>query len=159
MKQQREELAIIGWREWIKLPDLGIDAIKAKVDTGARTSSLHAFNLEEFVRDGATWVRFEVHPLQRKSQPSIQVEAEVLEYRTIRSSNGIATRRPVIITRANLLGTSWPVELTLASRDAMGFRMLLGREAYRNRFLVDAGRSYFGGKPKRKKKDHTKETK
>lgn len=145
-------LPIIGWREWIGLPDLGIDSIKAKVDTGARSSSLHAFDLEEFEREDATWVRFQVNPDQRTRKRIIEVEAKILEYRSIRSSNGKATDRPVIITRIALLGLTWPVELTLAGRDDMGFRMLLGREAFRRRFLVDAGRSYCGGQPEPRKK-------
>ena len=145
-------LPVIGWREWVGLPDFGIRHIKAKVDTGARSSSLHAFDLEEFERDGASWVRFQVHPVQRKKTRTVSVEAKVLELRSIRSSSGKASMRPVIVTNVKLLGITWPVELTLASRDEMGFRMLLGRTAIRRRFLVDAGRSYCGGKPKRRKK-------
>lgn len=140
-------LPVIGWREWVGLPDLGIPAIKAKVDTGARSSSLHALDLVEFSRDGETWVRFRVHPVQRRNHPTVEVEARVLEYRRIRSSDGRAALRPVVIADVELLGHAWPVELTLASRDQMGFRMLLGREAFRGRFLVHAGRSYFGGRP------------
>lgn len=152
-KKKVSSLPVIGWREWVGLPDFGIEAIKAKVDTGARSSSLHAFNLREFDREGERWVRFIVHPVQRKIDVTVEVEARILEYRSVRSSSGKATKRPVIITQLKLLGITWPVELTLASRDKMGFRMLLGREAFRGRFLVDAGNSYFGGKPKRKNKD------
>lgn len=159
MKQKVSNLSVIGWREWVSLPDLKIPRIKAKVDTGARTSSLHAFNLQKFKRDGATWVRFQVHPVQRKNDPTVEIEAKVLEFRPVRSSNGIVTMRPVIVTNVELLGITWPVELTLASRDTMGFRMLLGREAFRKRFLVDAGKSYYGGKPKRQKKPKTQEVK
>ncbi|MDP2469972.1 MAG: ATP-dependent zinc protease [Candidatus Palauibacterales bacterium] len=155
VKRGRPPLPIIGWREWVGLPDFGIEAIKAKVDTGARSSSLHAFDLRVFERDGEDWVRFEVHPVQRKRDRTVTVEARVLEFRSVRSSSGKATTRPVIVTSITLLGSSWPVELTLASRDEMGFRMLLGREAFRRRFLVDAGRSYCGGKPQRKKKPKT----
>lgn len=153
-KQKRASLPslpVIGWREWVGLPDFGISAINAKVDTGARSSSLHAFDLQAFEREGVAWVRFSVHPVQRKSAPTIQLEAPVLEYRSVRSSSGRASRRPVVVTNVTLLGVTWPVELTLASRDKMGFRMLLGREAFRRRFLVDAGKSYCGGKPKREK--------
>ena len=145
-------LPVIGWREWVGLPDLGIKWIKVKVDTGARSSSLHAFDLEDFEREGEKWVRFSIHPVQRKSTKTVEAEAKVLEYRSIRSSSGKASIRPVIVTNISLLGISWPVELTLANRDEMGFRMLLGREAFRKRFVVDAGNSYYGGKPKRKKK-------
>ncbi len=149
-------LPVIGWREWVGLPDLGIKSIKVKVDTGARSSSLHVFDLQPFEREGVTWVRFQVHPVQRSSDEVVDVEARVLEFRSVRSSSGKAARRPVIVTRVALLGLTWPVELTLASRDKMGFRMLLGREAFRQRFLVDAGKSYYGGKPKRKKQPKQK---
>lgn len=145
------KLDVIGWREWVGLPDLGIKTIKAKVDTGARSSSLHAYDVEDFHRDGSSWVRFKVHPVQRKNDVVIVAEAKVLEYRSVRSSSGKASRRPVIVTNVELRGRTWPVELTLANRDAMGFRMLLGREAFRRRFLVDAGTSYVNGKPKRRK--------
>ena len=144
-------LPVIGWREWVGLPDLGIRSIKAKVDTGARSSSLHTFDLEQIERDGEPWVRFSVHPVQRRTEKVVAAEAKVLEFRSVRSSSGKASRRPVIVTNVTLLGVTWPVELTLANRGQMGFRMLLGREAFRRRFVVDAGRSYFGGKPKRKK--------
>ena len=151
-KTEPSNLPVIGWREWVGLPDLGIKTIKAKVDTGARSSSLHAFHLQEFQRDGERWVRFHVHPIQRSNTEDVEVEARVLETRSVRSSSGKASERPVIVTNVHLLGLTWPVELTLANRDEMGFRMLLGREAVRRRFLVDAGKSYYGGKPKRKKK-------
>ena len=151
-KVAKPRLPIIGWREWVGLPNLGIKKIKAKVDTGARSSSLHAFDMQIFERDGEKWVRFQIHPIQRKDAKIVEAEAKVLEFRSVRSSSGKAAVRPVILTTVELLGISWPIELTLASRDKMGFRMLLGREAFRGKFLVDAGRSYFGGKPIRKKK-------
>lgn len=151
-KKKKSSLPVIGWREWVSLPDLGVVNIKAKVDTGARSSSLHAFDLEDFERDGDKWVRFSVHPVQRKHDHIVEAESRILEYRSVRSSSGKASVRPVIITNIQLLGLTWPVELTLANRDAMGFRMLLGREAFRRRFLVDAGKSYFGDNPRRKKK-------
>lgn len=153
MNKSRElRLPTIGWREWVGLPDLGIRQIKAKVDTGARSSSLHAFDVQVFERDGAKWVRFQIHPAQRNDTKVVEAEAKVLEFRSVRSSSGKAALRPVILTHVELLGISWPIELTLASRDKMGFRMLLGREAFRGKFLVDAGKSYFGGKPVRRKK-------
>ena len=108
--------------------------------------------MQEFEHEGENWVRFKVHPVQRQSDKVIEAEARVLEYRSVRSSSGKATTRPVIVTNVTLLDQTWPVELTLANRVEMGFRMLLGREAFRRRFLVDAGRSYYGGKPIRKKK-------
>jgi hypothetical protein len=151
-KRTKSVLPTIGWREWVGLPDLGVRRIKAKVDTGARSSSLHAYDLHEFKRSGETWVRFKVHPAQRSTKKVVAAEAKVLEYRSVRSSSGKAQNRPVIVTSVKLLGVTWSVELTLANRDEMGFRMLLGREAFRGRFLVDAGSSYFGGVPKRKKR-------
>jgi len=145
-------LPVIGWREWVRLPELGIEKIKAKVDTGARTSSLHAFHVKMFERDGAEWVSYQVHPVQRSSRELLELESPVLETRLVRSSSGKASRRPVIVTPIELLGVKWSVELTLANRDQMGFRMLLGREAFRGRFLVNAGKSYLGGKPDTAKK-------
>lgn len=146
-KQKKTGLPVIGWREWVGLPDLGIKRIKAKVDTGARSSSLHALDLEMFDQDGTDWVRFTVNPVQNRTNRRVEVTARVLEVRSVRSSSGIAQLRPVIVTNVELLGVTWPVELTLANRCEMGFRMLLGREAFRSRFLIDAGRSYYGGKP------------
>ena len=138
---------VVGWREWIVLPGLGIDAVKVKIDTGARSSSLHAFGIEEFERDGAPWVRFTVHPLQRDSETTIHAEAPVLEVRQVRSSSGHLTLRPVVAVDVELEGQRWPIELTLAARDEMGFRMLLGREAVRRRFVVDPGRSFVVSEP------------
>ena len=151
-KKPKPPLPTIGWREWVGLPDLGIESIKAKVDTGARSSSLHAYDLEKYQQRDEDWVRFKIHPLQRNTRKIIEADAKILEYRSVRSSSGKAAVRPVIITRISLLGVTWPVELTLANRDEMGFRMLLGREAFRKRFLVDAGKSYYGGTPKREAK-------
>ncbi len=145
-------LPIVGWREWVALPDLGLKAIKAKIDTGARTSSLHVFDLEQFRRGSRKWVRFGIHPLQRSTTDTVRVEARVLEYRRVRSSTGQSALRPVILTTVILLGQEWRIEVTLANRDAMGFRMLLGRQAVRHRFLVDPGRSFYSGRPRRKKR-------
>ncbi|MEM7783015.1 MAG: RimK/LysX family protein [Planctomycetota bacterium] len=147
-----KDLPVIGWREWIGLPDFGVKNIKVKVDTGARSSAIHVFDLKEFDRDGSAWVKFKIHPQQRKSDKTILCEAKILDYREIRSSSGVAVRRPVIQTTIRLLNETLPVELTLANRDQMGFRMLLGRQAVRHHFIVDPGGSYYGGKPKRKKK-------
>ena len=102
--RQRERGPIIGWREWVALPEFGIRGIKAKIDTGARTSSLHVVHLKEFVRDDADWVRFSIHPLQRSTRETVQVSAPVLEYRAVRSSSGDAALRPVILTEVELLG-------------------------------------------------------
>ncbi|ERN40277.1 uncharacterized protein conserved in archaea [Rubidibacter lacunae KORDI 51-2] len=137
----------IGWRERLALPDLGIDIVKAKIDTGARSSALHAFDLEEFQHDGRRWVRFSVHPQQRNTHRTIVASAELIDIRAVRSSSGQSQLRPVIQTVVELGGKHWPIELTLTDRDAMGFRILLGRQAIRRRFLVDAGRSFIGGGP------------
>ena len=156
VKHKKSSLPVIGWREWIELPGLGIKKIKVKVDTGARSSSLHAFNQHVFEQDGEQWVRFQVHPVQRKSDETVDVLAKIVEFRSVRSSSGRTSMRPVIVTNVELLGYTWPVELTLARRDEMGFRMLLGREAFRGRFLVNAGKSFYNGKPNRKRKNLTK---
>ncbi|MCE2435478.1 MAG: ATP-dependent zinc protease [Candidatus Latescibacteria bacterium] len=148
---QREPIWIIGWREWVALPDFNVDAIKAKIDTGARSSALHAFNLKRFRRRGKRMVRFEIHPIQRTSRQAVEVEAEVIEDRMVRSSNGKVERRPVIRTSVRMYNRDWEIELTLTSRDEMGFRMLLGRHALRGQFLIDPGRSLRAGYPVNKK--------
>lgn len=137
----------IGWREWVGLPALDTPWIKAKIDTGARSSSLHAFDLERFERDGAPWVRFSVHPWQRSDLDAHSVEVPVVDWRSVRSSSGQTDRRPVIRTGLRIGDSVHDVEVTLARRDEMGFRMLVGREALRRRFLVDPGRSYLSGRP------------
>ncbi|MEQ9368909.1 MAG: RimK/LysX family protein [Coleofasciculus chthonoplastes F3-SA18-01] len=137
-----KSLSIIGWRERVALPDLGISQIKAKIDTGARSSALHAFDVETFSRDGKTMVRFKVHPYQRDTHRTVSAEAELIDQRQVRNSGGHAQLRPVIQTMVELNGERWLIELTLTNRDVMGFRMLLGRQAVRKRFLVDAGRSF-----------------
>lgn len=133
---------IVGWREWIALPGIGIERVKAKIDTGARTSSLHAFGVRLEQRDGLVVASFEVHPEQRSTRGTVRVELPVVEQRFVRSSSGHAERRPVVRTDVRLGATTWPIELTLTRRDAMGFRMLLGREALRGRAVVDPARSF-----------------
>lgn len=141
-----ESLPLIGWREWVSLPDLGVESIKAKVDTGARTSALHAFDIEEVERDGRPHIRFRIHPEQRVDEPEIEVELPLIDRRTVRDSGGRARTRPVVEARVEWMGRTWPIELTLTRRDLMGFRMLLGREAIRGRFTVDPGGSFYGGR-------------
>ena len=134
--------SIIGWRETIALPQLGIERIKAKIDTGARSSALHAFHIHQDTHNGKQIVRFQVHPQQRNSKITVTTEAELLEYREVRNSGGIANLRPVILTEVQLGRHKWQIELTLTNRDVMGFRMLLGRQAVRGKFLVDPGKSF-----------------
>ncbi|QDG51923.1 ATP-dependent zinc protease [Persicimonas caeni] len=142
---------VVGWREWIAIPEFGIDFVKAKVDTGARSSALHAFEIRRFERDGQPWVRFKVHPVQRNTKETVRCEAPIHDERTVRSSVGHEQKRIVIRPEIELLGERYAIDLTLTNRDAMGFRMLLGREATRGRFLVDPGRSYLAGRPDVKK--------
>lgn len=146
----KKTLEVIGWREWLILPDLQINKIKAKVDTGARSASLHAFDLEFYRKAGHEYIRFKVHPEQRNSKKTQECKAKVLEYRRVKSSNGRSERRPVILTKVSLFGQVWPIEVTLTNRDEMGFRMLLGRECIKKRFLVDVSRSYCATKPEKK---------
>ena len=128
---------IVGSEEWCSLPGLGLPAIKARVDSGAATSSLHAFNIVCFHRDGELWISFEVHPLQKDRSVVVRHEAPVLEQRGVRNTSGISETRYVIREELVLGEQRWPIELTLTNRDAMGYRMLLGREAMVGRVLVD----------------------
>jgi hypothetical protein len=135
----------VGWREWVRLPALGVAAIKAKIDTGARTSALHAFAIEPFRRGPELWVRFEVHPLQRGDRVKVACEARAVDERAVRNSGGQVERRYIIETVLQLGESSWPIELALTNRDQMGFRMLLGRTALEGRVLVEPGRSFLAG--------------
>gem|GEM_PF-181955 len=152
-KRPLKPLPRIGWREWVCLPELGVPAVKAKIDTGARSSSLHAFDVRVTHDSRGAWVYFNVHPIQRDNEIEIQCVAPLLERRSVRSSSGHSSERPVILTDVQVGDEVWPIEITLTNRDEMGFRMLLGREAVRKRYLVDAGRSYLqSDKPKFKRK-------
>lgn len=137
------EKQVIGWREWVSLPEFGVDWIKAKVDTGAKSSSIHAWDIE--VDDAQRLVRFNLHPLQDDESIVVVAAAPLVEHREVRSSNGEVDIRPAIRTAAVVRGQRFDIELTLTSRDEMGFRMLLGRSAIRRRFVVDPGRSFVGG--------------
>lgn len=141
--QATEEL--MGWREWVGLPELGIAHIKAKVDTGAKTSALHAYYVEHFERDGRPWVRFGVHPLQASLEPAVDCEAPVKDVRRVTDSGGHAEMRPVIETTLLVNGREFRIELTLTDRETMLFRMLLGRKALKRRFVVDSGKSFVLG--------------
>ena len=143
---------IIGWREWISLPELGIRHTKAKIDTGARSSSLHAFEIEPFEKDGEEFVRFKVHPIQRRDDIVVTCDSKIHDRRHIRSSSGQSSERYVVRTAIAWAGERWQVDLTLADRALMGFRMLIGREAVRGRMLVEPGQSYFGPRPSRSRR-------
>lgn len=141
-KRKKRAPLQIGWREWVGLPELGVQMIKAKIDTGARSSALHAYNIRPFEKDGQKWVAFELHPMQRDNNVVIECEAPVLGERHVRSSSGTLQRRYVIRTMLELGVRRWPIELTLTARDQMGFRMLLGRTALRRRAIIDPSRSF-----------------
>ncbi len=147
MKKDYSKLTPIGWREWISFPDWDVEFLKVKVDTGARTSSLHVGEIEYFEKDSVPWVRFNVYPWQKSLKDSMSVTAPVKDFRNVKSSSGCLQRRPVIMARIQLAGHTFPVELTLTNRSSMGFRMLLGRAAMRKNFIVIPGKSYLGIKP------------
>lgn len=133
---------IVGSEEWCSFPSLGVPAIKARVDSGAKTSSMHAFNIQKFRREGENWVSFEVHPLQNDRRTVIRCERPVIDKRVVRSSSGLSESRYVVPATIKAGGDSWDIELTLANRDSMGYRMLLGREAMSGRMLVDPALSF-----------------
>lgn len=144
-----EQRPTLGWREWVSLPELGIERIKAKVDTGARTSALHAFELERYQDGEAQRVRFRIHPLQKRDDLVVECDAKVIDERNVTDSGGHREQRLVIATEAEVAGVRFPIEMTLTDRDTMLFRMLLGRTALRGRFNVDPGRSFLTGRPDR----------
>lgn len=153
------ESPTIGWREWVRLPALGDALVKAKVDTGARTSTLHAFDVAEVERDGEARVAFAFHPNQDDEETEIRAEAPLVDRRNVTASNGQTELRYVVATEVVVDSEPIPIELTLTRRDAMGFRMLLGRHALRGRFMVDPRRSYRGGVSKRVRRKLRKERK
>ncbi len=140
----------VGWREWLSLPELGIPAIKAKIDTGARTSALHAFEVESFEEDGVARVRFGIHPVQKRPDIAIYCLANVTDKRIVRDSGGHQEERLVIQTPVQVGQERWPIEITLTNREDMLFRMLLGRTAQEGRLLVDAAGSFLTGRALRR---------
>lgn len=137
-----QKLPVIGWREWVGLPELGIAKIKAKVDTGARTSALHAFSLKPFTENGKDKIAFEIHPLQHNKNEIITCIADVIDKRAVTDSGGHTEERYVIVTPLTIAGQNWPIEITLTERENMLFRMLLGRSALRKHFIVNPARSF-----------------
>lgn len=133
---------ILGSEEWFSFPDLRIPAIKARVDSGAKTSALHAVNITPFIKDDTNWVRFDINPIQKNQKTVIHCEARLVGKRIVKSSSGFREQRYVIQSILDIGESSWPIEMTLTNRDSMGFRMLLGREAMSGRALVDPEQSY-----------------
>lgn len=147
---------VVGWREWASLPALGVDAIKAKLDTGAKTSALHAWDIEPYEISGRPWVRFRAHPLQHDDMTVVLCAASLSDRRWVTNPGGTRERRYVISTTLKVGAESWPIELTLTNRDEMGFRMLIGREAMRGRLIVDPRASYRAGKPGKNSKSSSR---
>jgi hypothetical protein len=139
-------LITVGWREWVFLPGLGLPLIKAKIDTGARTSCLHAFSLESFEEDGKKMVRFGIHPQQEDTDTVCYCEAEIIDERIVTDSGGHKEKRYVISTDLMLANQVWPIEITLTNRDNMRFRMLLGRTAMEQKIIVNPSESFLHGK-------------
>ncbi|WP_269684430.1 30S ribosomal protein S6--L-glutamate ligase [Flavobacterium lacustre] len=138
---------ILGSEEWCSFPELGIPTIKARVDSGAKTSALHAINIAPFIKNESNWVKFDINPIQNNLKTVIHCEAPLIDKRIVKSSSGFREQRYVIQTHLKIGDSKWPIEMTLTNRDSMGFRMLLGREAMSGRVLVDPEQKYLLGQP------------
>lgn len=142
---------LIGWREWAAFPELGVEKINAKIDTGAKSSAIHAYRIKKVERRGKAYAEFFLHPVQRHKRPEIYCRAPIVDQRLIRSSNGHEEERLVIETKLRLGEKLWKIDLTLTNRDSMGFRLLIGRDALRRKFIIDPGASYLLGSPANEK--------
>ncbi|MDF2368957.1 RimK/LysX family protein [Sneathiella sp.] len=142
----RNDKMVIGWREWVTFPGLLEEAVKAKIDSGARTSAVHAVDIQTFTERGAPHVSFILYPVQRRREPAVKCIAEIRDEREIMSSTGHRHPRYVIEIDVGLGGTTWPIEVTLADRALMGFRLLLGRQALKGGFLIDPSRSFIASR-------------
>ena len=149
MSEPTHSNTLSGWREWVQLPEVGVPWIKAKLDTGAQTSSIHAYDVEAFDRDGTAWVTFRIRPWQRSDADEVEIERPVHDVRRVRSSSGHVQERFVVLMPLVLVGFEVTAEVTLSNRDAMGFRMLIGREALSRGFVVDSARSFLGDRAPR----------
>lgn len=147
MNSENISLPFLGWREWLALPDLNINKIKAKIDTGARTSALHAFFIDPYHKGSTPWIMFGIHPNQHDIDRVVECHAPVKDIRVVSDSGGHKSKRYVIDTQIVLGETAFSAEMTLTNRDNMKFRMLLGRTAMKNNFLVDPQASYLQAKP------------
>lgn len=136
----------LGWREWVALPDLGLPAIKAKIDSGAKTSALHAYHTEQYQVDGINMVKFFIHPIQKNYKFHVECHAPIIDHRDVSDSGGHREMRFVIESNILIGNATWPIELTLTNRDTMRFRMLLGRRAMENRVVIDPATCYLNGK-------------
>lgn len=152
MHLAKKDKIVVGWREWVSLPDLGVQHVKAKVDTGARTSALHAFYVHPYKRRGELRVKFGLHPYQNNTSYAVDCDALVIDHRNVTDSGGHREKRYVIVTQLAIADQVWEIEMTLTNRENMKFRMLLGRTAMKKHVIVDPGRSYILGKlPKAKR--------
>ena len=151
MQADNIQKVALGWREWVALPDLGLHAIKTKIDTGAKTSALHAYYTEPYQLDGVDMVKFLIHPIQKNSDCHVECHAPISDYREITDSGGHKEMRYVIESNIVVGSQQWSIELTLTNRDTMRFRMLLGRRAMQNRVIVNPDASFLHGKLKARK--------